>query len=135
MPASLLAWSFHLREKTKFICFAEQIALASPYFSSIASQFRGRKILHAADNKAANYGAVRGYSKCPDMCEVVYQMHMQGLRLGSVSPWIEYVPSKANLSDEPSRGVFRFLSFFPATQIEFAFPPLPGWNGVLDTDW
>ena len=41
-----------------------------------------------------------------------------------VDPWVEYVRSKANLADEPSRGEFSTLVRLGAVEVPFVVPKL-----------
>ena len=47
------------------------------------------------------------------------------------SYWAEYVPSKLNLADGPSRGNFQLMTRLAAVQVPFRFPSysrgLDGW--------
>ncbi len=85
-------------------------------------------VKHFADNTAANGAAVKGYSSSPDLERLVYSFHM---RLAEMDTrlWIEYVPSAANIADDPTREEFdRLCRIFNAERIDFVLPPLNGWE-------
>ena len=54
------------------------------------------------DNTCALSKAVHGYANEPDMAAVVNAVHACDAALGC-DAWFEWVPSKANVSDLPSR--------------------------------
>ena len=88
-----------------------------------------RDVIHFADNKAANAGAVNGGSASPDMARMVSALHLRWVRL-RVSPWVEFVKSGANIADLPSRvpdvGVreaTRVLRELGAMRVSFVMPP------------
>ena len=62
----------------------------------------GRKVLHFVDNTSALSKAVHGYANEPDMANLTNSLHMCDAMLG-VDSWWEWVPSKANVADLPSR--------------------------------
>ena len=62
----------------------------------------GRKVLHFVDNTSALSKAVHGYANEPDMANITNSLHMCDAMLG-VDSWWEWVPSKANVADLPSR--------------------------------
>ena len=102
-PQGLLAWSHAMRPQQSFIIMLELVALAAPYFSSISPSFAGRDVLHFADNQSANAGVVKGRSTAPDLNAIIGELHLQWEHL-DIRPWVEYVRSKANVADMPSRG-------------------------------
>ena len=63
---------------------------------------RGRRVLHFVDNTVALSKAVHGYANEPDMAAVVNALHACDAALQCDS-WYEWVPSKANVADLPSR--------------------------------
>ena len=101
-PPELLAWSNRIKAKQTFIVLLELVAIAAVYSSPIALAFRGRDVLHFADNQSANMGIVKGRSSSPDLNAVIGELHQTWSGLG-IRPWIEYVRSAANVADLPSR--------------------------------
>ena len=56
--------------------------------------------------------------------------HTMNAALGA-NVWFEYVPSKANIADLPSRGDFELLrsNDFKAEWFDLVWPPLSAWSG------
>jgi len=89
--------------------------------------FRGQRVIHWIDNLSAVAGLCKGYSRVHDSVRLVHAFHAFANGLGA-RVWFEYVPTKANVSDAPSR---EDLSgrFYP-----FEFVELPGvgsWDAGL----
>jgi hypothetical protein len=63
---------------------------------------RGRAVIHFIDNTAALSALVHGYAGKPDMARLVNAFHAQVVGLRCMT-WKEWVPSKANPSDIPTR--------------------------------
>ena len=74
------------------------IAVYSTYPSLIA----GRRVSHFIDNTVALSALVHGYAGKPELAKSVniFYLQMIGLR---ASVYFDYVPSKANIADLPSR--------------------------------
>ena len=85
------------------ICSLEEIALVAPYISEELSDcFLDADVLHFADNTAANAAATKGYSAAPDLAHPVARLHLS-LARNRTRFWLEFVRSRANLADAPSR--------------------------------
>ena len=63
---------------------------------------RGRRVLHFVDNTTALSKAVHGYANEPDMAACANALHLLDAAL-QCDAWFEWVPSKANIADLPSR--------------------------------
>ena len=63
---------------------------------------RGRRVLCFVDNTVALSKAVHGYANEPDMAAAVNALHACDAALAA-DAWFEWVPSKANVADLPSR--------------------------------
>ena len=74
------------------------------------SHLQGRDVLFFCDNTCALSGAVHGYARSTDMAALSNALHLQLARL-RCRTWFEWVPSKANPADVPSR-VFGPTSFY-----------------------
>ena len=103
--------------------------------AAMAGLVEGEDVLHFADNKAANAGAVNGASSSPDMARIVSALHLRWVQL-RISPWIEFVASKANLADLPSRvpdqgvaAATRLIRSMGAERVPFLLPPYRTWDG------
>ena len=128
VPASVLIRITALRRQQNLICPLEEIALAAPYFCpEIAGDLVGRDVLHFADNMAANGAAIKGYSAAPDLALIVSSMQLRIARR-RIRLWIQFVPSKLNLADAPSRGDFRHLLGLKAERVSFVFPSFDSWS-------
>ena len=136
LPPEMLAFFEALRAKATYICQAEEVGIAVPYFSPVvAGLVEGEDVLHFADNKAANAGAVNGASSSPDMARIVSSLHLRWVQL-RISPWIEFVASKANLADLPSRvpdqgvaAATMLIRSMGAERVPFLLPPYRTWDG------
>ena len=70
----MVAFFEAMRAKATYICQAEEVGIAAPYFSELAQSMEGRDVVHFADNRAANAGAINGASSSPDMARIVSRM-------------------------------------------------------------
>ena len=134
LPSDMVAFFEALRAKSTYICQAEEVGIAAPYFSELAQSMEGRDVIHFADNRAANAGAINGASSSPDMARIVSALHLRWAEL-RVDPWVEFVRSKANIADLPSRvpdvGVAeatRLLRAMGAVRVPFVMPPYRVWG-------
>ena len=79
------------------------LAAASPYISLPTSTFADQDVLHFVDNTSALYGMVKGYSRVPDSSAIIRAFQVANIALGA-NVWFNYVATKANVADLPSRG-------------------------------
>ena len=108
----------------------ELLAAAAAY-TSIPGHFDGADVIHFIDNTSALYGLVKGYSAVPDSAAIIRAFHMANISIGA-NVWFNYVATKANVADLPSRGALldlfsilrRFLpSFDPrGDEVPFCIP-------------
>ena len=61
------------------------------------------------------------------MARIVSALYKRWAYLG-IDPWLEYVASAANLSDDPSRGKVDELRAMGATQLALVYPPVEYWG-------
>ena len=80
-----------------------ELLAAATVYTSLPWLFVGAEVLHFVDNTSAVYGLVKGYSAQPDSAGVILAFHLCGLAL-RCGVWFNYVASKANVADLPSRG-------------------------------
>ena len=112
-----------MRAQESFIIPLEALALQGAYVCpELYGSIRGRMVIHCADNKAANAGAVKGFSGSRDLAAIARATRWAWHELG-IDPWVEYVASKANLSDWPSRGLFDWLLAHGAARLVFDWQP------------
>jgi len=79
----------------------ELLAALVPYLS-MPGVFKGARVCHWIDNTSAVAALCKGYSGVPDSARIVHAFHATLAGLGCRA-WLEYVASKANVSDAPSR--------------------------------
>ena len=96
----LAQWLMRFERKT-YIAILEAIAVLSLYIT-YPRHLAGRRVLHFVDNTVALSALVHGYVGKEDLAGIVNAYHaiVTGLRAW---PYLEYVPSKANIADLPSR--------------------------------
>ena len=109
-----------------------EILAAVLAYTSRPDQLRGRDIIHFIDNSGAEAGLVRGYSRDVDSARMASIFHTVAAALGA-NVWFEYVASKANIADLPSRGDFELLRSpsFSAVEFELIWPEIAAWDGGL----
>ena len=93
-----------LQFKLTYTCQAELVAAACAYLT-FPDLLEGRLVHHFVDNDTAKSGMISGYSGKPDSARVLLEMHAAMSRL-QCHPWIGFVYSGDNISDDPSRGEF-----------------------------
>ena len=64
---------------------------------------RRKDVIHYIDNSSALYGMTKGYSSVPDSLAIIRAFHAANLALRA-NIWFNYVATKANVADLPSRG-------------------------------
>ena len=102
-PWNILLSSWRNDRRT-YIAELETLAAISVY-STYPNLFKGRRVLHFIDNTVALSALVHGYSGKPDLAKQVNVFYLQMLSLRS-AVYFDYVPSKANIADLPSRRMF-----------------------------
>ena len=90
------------RQRRTYIAQLEGLAALTPYYT-FPRRFAGRRVVHFIDNTVAQSALVHGYSSTTDMADIANGFHLlaAGLRMAA---YFDYVPSKANIADLPSRG-------------------------------
>ena len=83
--------------------------------------------MHWIDNTSAIAALVKGYSQAPDSLRILHAFAAFSLGLRA-SAWFVWVPSKANIADQPSRGEFELLRELGSTEVPFVFPPFEAWD-------
>jgi hypothetical protein len=106
----------------------EIIGAIVPYLSA-PDLLAGREVVHWIDNTSALSALTKGYSGVPDSARLVHMFHAWNVG-ARAAVWFEYVPSKPNPADEPSRDLeLADASWRPAPGVvsrarECVFPPL-----------
>ena len=99
MPDELLDTLVRRRQQ---IGQVEIIGAIVPYLS-VPKLLAGRDVLHWIDNTSALSALTKGYSGVPDSARrLVHMFHAWNVG-AKAAVWFEYVPSKPNPADEPSR--------------------------------
>ena len=80
----------------------ELLAAAAVYTSFPSEFFAGQQVLHFIDNVGALSGLIRGVARAVDCLSIVRAFHLTNLGL-KADVWFNYVASKANVADLPSR--------------------------------
>jgi hypothetical protein len=115
--------------KSQYIGQLELLAAIAPYVS-LAEELEGRDVVHWIDNKGAVAALVKGYSSANDCVGMIHAFAALRLRLG-VNIWFEYVRSKANIADLPSRAEFGMLRRMGIRSVPFRLPPMQAFTDPL----
>ena len=101
--------------------------------------FRGRQVNHFIDNTVALSVLIHGYASKSDLALLSNAFHLQLAGL-STTAYLEYVPSKANIADLPSReGFYELhaeldgLSVLDDDAHQLLIPDVAEWNLPLAT--
>ena len=127
VPNSYLLTLSRYRSQKTFITPLEVAGILAPYATpDLSARLHGQDVLHFADNQAANFSAIKGYSKAPDIGHLVTNLHLSLTRL-NIRFWLEYVRSKSNIADDPSRAELSRLRAMGGTAIPFVLPTVQAW--------
>ena len=112
-----------------------EILAATSVYSSLPALFRDRRVVHWIDNTSAISCLLHGYSGKPDSALLVNAFHLYNAGL-KADIRFEYVESKANVADLPSRGEFGFIRRarphgLGARRVMFKFHSEATWLGPL----
>ena len=91
-----------------YIAELEMLAVVSVY-TTFPSLFAGRSVNHWVDNTVALSALVHGYAGKPELAKSVNIFYLQAVALRT-AVYFDYVPSKANIADLPSRRMFEQLA-------------------------
>ena len=119
VPASLIA---KLRPRKQQIGPLETLGALVCYLSR-PEQFRNRQVIHFIDNTGALFGMAKGYTRVVDAARMVHVFHSLCAAINA-QVWFEFVPSGANLADQPSRGELELLSELGSTAFEARWPDM-----------
>ena len=109
----------------------EIIGALAPYLS-IPNLLAGRPVIHWIDNTSALAALVKGYSGVPDSARLIHVFHAWNSG-AQARVWFEYVPTKENPADEPSRADLSETIYEPAPDVTsvpvpLALPELELWS-------
>ena len=68
----------------------------------------------------------KGYSRAVDSARIVHALHAWNVGAG-VATWFEYVRSKANVADLPSRYEFELLRELGSEEVDVSLPVIDDW--------
>ena len=97
------AWEY----RKQYIGQLEILYAVAPYFT-VPEVFAGREVLHFIDNTSACAALIKGYSRAIDSGLIVNAFHAFNVGI-QADVWFEYVRSKANIADFPSRDAWEEL--------------------------
>jgi len=113
-----------------YIAQLEVLAGVAVYFT-YPDRVRGRQVNHFIDNTVALSGLVHGYARKLDLARIINAFHLQIAALGA-NVYYEFVPSKCNVADLPSRDEYELLDEHGGKRTPMLFPPASDWTGPLD---
>ena len=106
--------------------------LAAVYvYLSVPQLVAGELIIHMVDNTSAIFSLVRGYSSKEDSAALVNIFHLVCAVIRPEVLW-DYIESKANVADLPSRLEFEYLLALGATFFPIVLPPPGMWSSPLE---
>lgn len=123
--------------KKQYIGQLELLYAVAPY-TSIPGRLRGRQCIHFVDNTSAIAALVKGYARAIDSGLIVnaYHAFQVGLR---TDVYFEYVRSKANIADLPSRaaasemrGILKRLGWH-GVRVDCVLPDISAWDAEAAT--
>ena len=120
-----------------YIGQAEVLGALAVYLSveqltgDLAGMLDGRRVFHFIDNQGALSNCISCSSKDDDCAWMVHKLAISAARM-TCSPWFDYVRSKANIADLPSRWDFSLLQSMKAQWIPTVIPDSNAWTGVLE---
>jgi hypothetical protein len=114
------------RPRQQYIGQLEVLAAVAAYTSNTGAEgtrgsLRGRDVVHFIDNTGALFGLQKGYSGDLDSARLIHVFHAAVAAMG-VNPWLEFVPSGANIADLPSRGEFSLLQELGSEKFDVKWP-------------
>ena len=92
-----------IKERDTYIGQFELAAAITPLLSLPPEWLAGRPVELWIDNSGAIGALIKGYSGVPDCARIVNMFHFACAKARIQSIWIDYVPSKSNPADLPSR--------------------------------
>ena len=119
VPADLIA---KLRPRKQQIGPLETLGALVCYLSR-PEQFRNRQVIHFIDNTGALFSMAKGYTKVVDAARMVHVFHSLCAAIDA-QVWFEFVPSGANLADQPSRDELELLHELGSTPFKARWPEM-----------
>jgi hypothetical protein len=94
-------------QRRTYIAYLEALAAITPY-NMYAERMAGRRVMHFIDNTVALSALVHGYVAKEDLARLVNAFHAMSAGM-TARTYMDYVPSKANIADLPSRSEYTLL--------------------------
>ena len=118
---------------------AELIAAVGAY-RTLARDLQDEAVIHFIDNTGALSNLVHGYASRPDCGRLANAFHLALSHL-RCKVCLEWVPSKANVADRPSRDDDEMLLDVlegagvgaAFDEVDFNVPPIESWSAPLAT--
>ena len=117
-------------DKKTYIAQLEALAAVSAYFTH-RGWFRGRHVNHWIDNTVALSALLHGSARTTDLALMTSAFHLQLAALRT-TVFFDWVPSLANLADDPSRGDLTTLRRMGATSARMDTPTFTQWMAPLE---
>ena len=111
--------------RRQYIGQLELLAAVAAY-TTFHAELRDRRVIHWIDNTSALAGLIRGYAGSIDSARIVHAFHALNVGLRT-DVWFEYVASKANIADLPSRMDFDLLKSLSAQERQCVLPSTEDW--------
>ena len=128
------------RAQKTYIGQLEALAYACVTESVAPEVFWGRQAYVFIDNTSTKFGLQKGYSRRPDTGRIINACKFRQAQL-LFRPWFEYVPSRQNLADLPSRDrmgeylatIFEATGATGSQWTDVVFPDFSSWMAPLET--
>ena len=123
------------KARKNYIGQAEVLGALAVYLSvekfegDLAGLLSGRRVLHFIDNQGALANCISCSSKDDDCAWMVHRLAISTARM-ACAPWFDYVRSKANIADLPSRWDFELLESMGSTWVATTIPDSNGWSTI-----
>ena len=107
----------------------ELLGALLPYLSC-PDLFRNKRVIHWIDNQSALAGLTKGYSGVLDSARIVHAFHATCAGPGA-AVWLEYVRSRDDVADEPSRVGLSEWDYdigVHSEPVEYEFPQQSRWK-------
>ena len=117
--------------RVQYICQLELLAAVAVYYS-LPRELAGRQVIHFIDNSAALAGLAKNAAGAEDSAKIVHSFWALASAL-DIDVWFEYVASKANVADWPSRGDCSYLvDTLGSVAVPTVLPEVDSWGSVDD---
>lgn len=113
-----------------YIAQLEALAAVAAFYT-FKQRLRHQRVHFFIDNTVALSAFIHGYARKVDLAKLANAFHLQ-LAGMHTSAYLDYVPSKANIADLPSRNEFELLIRLGGTRVPVIIPPLSSWRAPLE---